>query len=316
MASGARPRVVVADDHPDVLQRVIALLGPHFEIAAAVATGDAALDAVRELSPDLVMLDISMPGLSGFEIAAHLQADGHPARIALMSAVMSDDFVAAGLRVGVRGFVAKARMRNDLVDALNHVSQRRAFLPTLSSFSSTVTAAGGCHAMQICADRDDRLTAAVSYFLSAWRDGHVLLAVGPIEDLAVIAERLAAAGLDLPLATAEGRYAAVDVHAGMAAVLRDGHLDAKLFAAMFSPLVDRLSGPAGRHICASGAIAPVLCAEGRYDNALEAEQLSHAFACTRRLSILCPWTSSETRALGPERLTRLHAAHATIVSPA
>ena len=73
-------RVILADDVAQVLSAVAALLKEKSEIVAMVTDGQAALDATMALAPDLVVLDISMPGMSGIEVAQELKKRGNQSK--------------------------------------------------------------------------------------------------------------------------------------------------------------------------------------------------------------------------------------------
>ena len=72
----AKPRVLLVDDHRGVLDRVSALLADEFDVAGVATDGRQALDAVRRIAPDLVVLDINMPGLDGFQTKRELDGAG------------------------------------------------------------------------------------------------------------------------------------------------------------------------------------------------------------------------------------------------
>ena len=80
-----RSRVLLADDVSQVLSTVAALLKEKFEIVAMVTDGQAAFDATLALAPDLVVLDISMPGLSGIEVARELKRRGNRTKIVFLT---------------------------------------------------------------------------------------------------------------------------------------------------------------------------------------------------------------------------------------
>src|SRR4029453_9550956 len=99
MAS-TRLRAVVADDHPRMLEAAEAALSLQFEVVAAVSSGEAAIEAASRLDPDVVVLDISMPGLDGFQTASRIKTSGSEARIVFFSNYAGDDFVLEGLTRG------------------------------------------------------------------------------------------------------------------------------------------------------------------------------------------------------------------------
>ena len=110
-ASNTAPaRVVVADDDADIRALVaIAVRRAGIELVADVATGDAALAAIREHRPDMVILDVSMPGMTGLEVTRELRADSSldGIRIFLLSAGVTDAAIQAGRDAGADEYLVK-----------------------------------------------------------------------------------------------------------------------------------------------------------------------------------------------------------------
>ena len=88
-------RVLVADDHQPILDRVAALLSEDFTVVATVNAGDAAVGAARHLRPDVLVLDISMPGLNGFEAASQVKEAGSTAAVIFLSVHDEPEFLEA-----------------------------------------------------------------------------------------------------------------------------------------------------------------------------------------------------------------------------
>jgi DNA-binding NarL/FixJ family response regulator len=135
----AHARVVIADDHSDVLARVAETLKRDYEIVAAVRDGMAAVAAVNALHPDLIVLDVSMPGLNGFEVAARLRSVPSPPRIVFLTMHEDRDFIDAARNVGARGFVIKRAMSTELLPAITRVAHGETAFPVengLSAYSS------------------------------------------------------------------------------------------------------------------------------------------------------------------------------------
>jgi len=117
-------RVVLADDHLIFRQGLKALLESHgVEVVADVADGGAAVDAVRQLAPDVVVLDMVMPVLTGVEAAQEITRIASHTHILLLSGLDDPRTVPAALRAGVRGFVLKAQGADDLLRAIESVLQ-------------------------------------------------------------------------------------------------------------------------------------------------------------------------------------------------
>ena len=114
-----RTRVVVAEDLPPVLTMVVALLHESFDIIGAVSDGRAALETTLKLEPDLVVLDISMPLMSGIEVAQELKKLGNKAKIVFLTVHEDNDILKTCQSAGGLGYVIKLLMDTDLVPAIN-----------------------------------------------------------------------------------------------------------------------------------------------------------------------------------------------------
>jgi CheY-like chemotaxis protein len=106
-------RVLTVDDQPVFLEAARALIGstPGFELAGEARSGAEALDVVCELCPDLILLDVRMPGLDGIETARRLAAIGTEAVVILVTGHDVDDVRAVAEESGADDFVMKERLR-------------------------------------------------------------------------------------------------------------------------------------------------------------------------------------------------------------
>ena len=128
-----RKRVLVVDDLTEVLSAVAALLRDSFLIVGMVSDGRTALEAILKLEPDLVVLDISMPGMTGIEVARELKSRGNKTKIVFLTVHEDSDIIATCLSVGALGYVLKALMDSDSIPAMNEALAGRAFVSRLSS---------------------------------------------------------------------------------------------------------------------------------------------------------------------------------------
>ena len=114
----ARARILLADDHAEFLGLAKRLIESEFDVLKTLADGRAVVEEIAALAPDLVVLDISMPGLSGIEIAERLQAAGRHERIVFLTVHEDRDYVRSALAAGGLGYVVKDRITSDLIPAL------------------------------------------------------------------------------------------------------------------------------------------------------------------------------------------------------
>ena len=124
----SRPRVLVADDHRSMLDSLVRLLSAEFEIVATVSDGLAAVTSATRLEPDLLVLDIAMPGLNGIAAATRLKESGSTAKIVFVTNLHSREFVEGSLALGDVGFVVKDRLVADLLPAIRTVLAGQSFV--------------------------------------------------------------------------------------------------------------------------------------------------------------------------------------------
>ncbi len=123
-----RTRVLLADDHEAMLDRVKRLLEKELQVVGIVRDGQAALEAVAELRPDVLILDISMPVLSGLQAALRLKQKKNKVRIVFLTVHENPCFARAALATGALGFVVKPRLATDLLVAIKEVLAGRSFV--------------------------------------------------------------------------------------------------------------------------------------------------------------------------------------------
>jgi DNA-binding NarL/FixJ family response regulator len=102
-------RLFVADDHPILLDGLLNVFRtkPEYEVVGTAASGDAALAAIRTLGPDIAILDIRMPGLSGLEVATEILEQHLPTRVILLTADLRDNDAIEAMRIGAHGVILK-----------------------------------------------------------------------------------------------------------------------------------------------------------------------------------------------------------------
>jgi DNA-binding NarL/FixJ family response regulator len=123
-----RPRVLLADDHAPMRERVKILLESEFQIVGNVDNGRDLVTEAERLEPELVLLDISMPGLTGIEAARRLRLNGSKSKFVFLTVHERVEFVHACFAEGALGYVVKSRLAADLLPALREVLSGRRFI--------------------------------------------------------------------------------------------------------------------------------------------------------------------------------------------
>ena len=126
-----RVRILLADDHREMLESVVHLLQSEFEVVGAVNDGQTLLEAASKLRPDVVVLDISMPVMNGLEAVDRLKEAGSKAKVVFLTVHEDPDFVHESLAKGALCYVVKPRLTSDLVPAIKEALANRSFLSPL-----------------------------------------------------------------------------------------------------------------------------------------------------------------------------------------
>ncbi|MBI5633784.1 MAG: response regulator transcription factor [Nitrospirae bacterium] len=123
-------RILLADDHALVRAGFRALIQKieGVEVIAEAADGHEALRLIRELTPDIAFIDISMPGMNGLEVTVRAVKESPATQIVILSMHADDEYVLQALRSGAVGYVLKDAEISELEDALRAVSKGRVYL--------------------------------------------------------------------------------------------------------------------------------------------------------------------------------------------
>jgi DNA-binding NarL/FixJ family response regulator len=120
---GARIRVAVVDDHPVVREGLVLILQtqPDFEIVGEGESGPDALDLVDRLNPDVLMLDLELPGLDGVAVLRRLRERGASTRVIAFTVFDTDDRIIGAVEAGAAGYLLKGAPSAELFDAIRIV---------------------------------------------------------------------------------------------------------------------------------------------------------------------------------------------------
>ena len=273
----------MADDHIHLLESVSRLLAAAFDIVAIASDGRQALDLARRLRPDVVVLDVAMPDLDGFQTLEQLRRDGPETRVVFLTMHQDDEFVAAAINGGAHGYVLKSRIYLDLISAIDHALAGRLFLPSLTSLS---TVAGSRHAVHFHANESHFLD-EVSHLVGATlRSGEQVVLVTSEATRIGVAQRLQAWQLNLAVLAEREQYVATDSALALSQVMHDGRPDKERLAEIIHGLDRlRLAAPNGQgRLTIFGDMTVSLCRNGDFEAALALERIWNEL--TRRIAVL------------------------------
>ena len=127
MKSSKPIRILVVDDHFMVRMGLSASLNvePDMEVVAEAGNGDAAIEAYRKHRPNLVMMDLRLPGMSGIECTAAILREFPDAHILMLSTHSGEEEIYRAMQAGARGYIVKSVIREELLRAIREVHQGR-----------------------------------------------------------------------------------------------------------------------------------------------------------------------------------------------
>ena len=126
-----RARVLLADDHTIVAQGLGSLLKDDFDLVGVVGDGQALVQAARHLRPDVIITDLSMPGMSGLEALHQLKQEGLDSRVIFLTMHADPQIATEALRAGASGVLLKHNAGEELITAIHEVLQGRIYLAPL-----------------------------------------------------------------------------------------------------------------------------------------------------------------------------------------
>lgn len=315
LASAPRPRVLLADDHAAFLQSVSRLLAASFDIVALAGDGRQALELVRRLRPDLVVLDVAMPELDGFKTLEQLRRDSPDTRVVFLTMHRGDEFVSAAIDGGAHGYVLKSRISLDLISAIDHALAGRLFVPSLTSLS---TVAGTRHTVHFHAD-DGQFLDDVSELVGATlRSGEQVVICMSEATRSGVAQRLHGREMNLAMRAERGQYVEQDSALAVSQIMRDGKLDKERLGAIVHSLDRwRLAGPHGpqSRLTIVGDTTASLCRNGHFEAALEVERIWNELTRGLRFLTVCSFpTECFEHAAARNVVPRLFAEHSAVTS--
>ena len=134
--SNSKPTVILADDHGAMLVRTQQILADEFRILATASDGLQAVRAAVKSPPDILVLDIGMPGLDGIQVGREIRRLGFDCKIVFLTVQEDDDYVDAARSLNA-SYVLKPRMHTDLLTAIEETLAGRIFVSPFSAVEST-----------------------------------------------------------------------------------------------------------------------------------------------------------------------------------
>lgn len=337
-------RVLVAEDYQPFRRFLTSTMQsrPELSVICEVADGQEAVEKVRDLQPELVLLDIGLPRLNGIEAARQIRSLSPFSKILFVSQESSDDIVRAALETGAVGYIVKADAGIELITALDAVLRGEKYVskdlvghdlgkaPDRSTLHRVELHPGSAphrqrgipstHRHEVGFYSDDRsLLDGYTHFLgSALNNGSAAIVIATELHRDKILARLQAYGLDMSAAIQQGRYIALDRTEAVSTFMVNDLPERDQFYRVTSDLITRaaksVDGDCAR-VVACGECAPLIWEQGKAEGAVRLEHLWDEIARSYGVQIFCgyPLNRFQGRA-GEHTFGRICAEHSAVLT--
>jgi DNA-binding NarL/FixJ family response regulator len=333
-------RLLVVEDHEAFRRFVCSTLAkrPDLQLVGEASDGLEAVQKAEKLQPDIVLLDIGLPTLSGIEAARRIRKLAPQSKIVFLSQESSSDVVQEALSLGAWGYVVKAHAGTELLAALEAVRDGRHFvsrglsghnyadadmqapklyqeevLPSLAPRKGEITRN---HEVQFCTDDASFLVGFSRFIEAALKAGNPVIVVTTESHGKSLFQMLQAQGLNIGAAIEQGRYIPLDVAETLSTFMVNDLPDPVRFLKVAGDLVAAAAkGARGEHprVAACGECAPTLWAQGKADAAIQLEHLWDEIAKKYDVDILCGYVlESFQREQENHICERICAEHSTV----
>jgi DNA-binding NarL/FixJ family response regulator len=316
-------RVVVVDDYEPFRRFVCSTLRKMQDMQVIGEASDG-LEAVRkteELKPDLIVLDIGLPTLSGIEVARRIRRLRPECKVLFLSQGSSADVAQAAFSLGAMGYVVKAHAGSELSAAVEAVCKGRYFVSKGLSNDLRISQSGAqvpdslfhqevlpspvpeakikhSHEVHFYPDDPAFLLSFAGFIEAALSAGNPVIVVATESHRKSLLETLLARGTDSAAGMEQGLYLSVDVHQALSTFMVNDLPDPTRFLKVFGDLVSsaaRATKAEHARVAACGEFSPTLWAQGKADAAIQVEHLTDELARTRNVDILCGYVLNNTQ---------------------
>lgn len=299
-------RVLVVDDYEPWRRFATSELQkqPELLIVGEAADGLRAVEQARELLPDVILLDVSLPTLNGIEAATLIRQHSSHSKILFFSQDLSADIAEKAFEIGAAGYVVKADAATDLLPAVTTVLQGRRFLSRRFAghdFVQTLDKRqvhGSGHVVQFYEDDFVLLDGLASLFQRSLSTGESVVAIMTSSHRSGLERRLIAQGFDVSEATKNGRLVIHDTDQALSEFMDAGGPNRERFLFQFGDSIRRLATAAvvkNKRLVVFGEMVAVLWAQKRQEAAMRLEELWNELAKTCSFYLCCAYPASAFR---------------------
>jgi DNA-binding NarL/FixJ family response regulator len=288
-------RILIVEDFEPFRGIICATLKPRpeFHVVGEASDGLEAVQKATELQPDVILLDIGLPNLSGLQAAKLMRVQSPNARIIFVTQEFSAVVVREALRLGGQGFVHKSSAYGDLISAIDTVLGYKQFVS--QGLALNVNHNHPRHVAQFCSD-DTVLVESFSRFVATALKAHhaaIIIATKPHRE--AVEQRLKGDGLNIEGAIQQGTYRPVDVADLVPPVSGNSTVGVKGVAGGLLGVIEsaaKATGSQHPRVALGGEGVASLYARGELDAMIRIERSCNELIKTHDVDILCAYPSS------------------------
>ena len=275
-----------------------------WNIVGEASDGLDAAQKAKELEPDLILLDVGLPGLNGIEVAQQISQLGLKSKILFLSGLSNQEIAQAALGTGAGGYVYKFDAGRELVSAIEAVLQGKRFVSSgvkgcISADAEDTQAFDSIgihrHEVQFYSDDAVFLESVTRFIAGALDAGNAAIVFATTAHQEGLLDQLRAQGVDVETALQQGAYASLDATHVLSTFMVDDRPDASRFTEDLGNLVQlALRAATAKHprVAIFGEGVALMWAAGKKEAALRMEQLCNEIVETHPVDILCAYPFS------------------------
>jgi DNA-binding NarL/FixJ family response regulator len=326
-------RILVVDDFENWRRQIHSLLQarPTWQVIAEASDGLEAVQKAEELKPDLIVLDVGLPNLSGIEAARQIRQRSPNSEIVFLSQHSDLDLVRAALATGGLGYVLKMDAGRELLPAIDAVLLGKQFVSSSlkgheitedlkgRKFSaSTEVETPHSHEVLFYSDETILLDRVTHFIAGALKAGDATIVLATKSHRDSLLQRLKAEGVDTDGALQQGTYISLDATDTLSAIMVNGLPDPIRFFERIGGSIEAVARAAKSkepRIVVFGEAVALLHAEGNVDAAIRFEQLGNDLPKTYKVDILCAYSLSSFHNVEDEHVFQsISAEHSAVYS--
>ena len=337
-------RVLVVEDYAAFRVFLVSTMQSRakLQVICEVADGSQAVQKARELQPDLILLDIGLPGLNGIEAGRQIRKLSPNSKILFVSENRYSEVVEEALRIGALGYVVKSDAARDLLPAVEAVLEGKEFVSASVSVhpvnegrdEDTADRVSekkarplpphnaeivGPHRVVFYSDDRQLLDRLSRFIADALNDGNAAIVIATESHRDGLVRRLQAYGLEMGAVIEQGRYIALDAADALSQFVVNGMLDSVRFLESYGNLILKAANAAkGEHprVALFGEAADLLWRRGGLEIVIQDETLGNQLIKRFDVAILCGYSLSNIDGgLDSEAFQRICAEHSGVYRP-